>query len=166
MIIDKNRPMPTRESAVPADRDAVAQLLTATGLDASDLSTHLGGFLVVRDRGRVVACACLEDHGRVGLLRSVATDHAYRSRGLARALVGDLLARARARGHRTVYLLTTGAAGYFARFGFRAVDRGQVAPEALASPQFWAAACASATVMALNLGASALHSHTSNEEDT
>lgn len=133
--------------AQEADLEAICALLTASGLPTAGVADHLTGFLVVRDAGRIVATAGLEDHGDACLLRSVAVAPAYRGRGLGRTLVMALLESARARRHAEVYLLTDTAAGYFRRFGFQPTAREAVRPSVQRSAEFRIAACASSVVM-------------------
>ena len=101
--------------------------------------------------GRVVACAGLEVYGQSGLLRSVAVVSELRGEGLGKVLVGNLLERAHELRLDVVYLLTTTAADYFRRLGFRPVERGDL-PEAFAhSPEFARICPASATTLFLRL---------------
>ncbi len=137
----------TLAAAGAPDLPEICTLLASSGLPAEGVADHLDGFLVVRDAGRLVATAGLEDHGDAGLLRSVAVAPTHRGRGLGRALVVALLARARARGHAEVYLLTTTAAGYFARLGFRPTTREAVRPSVQRSAEWHLACCASSVVM-------------------
>ncbi|MDR7555612.1 MAG: arsenic resistance N-acetyltransferase ArsN2 [Armatimonadota bacterium] len=142
----------TLAAAGPQDLDEICALLASSGLPAEGVADHLDGVLVVRDAGRLVATAGLEDYGDAGLLRSVAVAPTHRGRGLGRALVAALLARARARGHAEVYLLTTTAAGYFARLGFRPTTREAVRPSVQRSAEWHLACCASSVVMVRPLG--------------
>jgi N-acetylglutamate synthase-like GNAT family acetyltransferase len=66
--------------------------------------------------------------GDVGLLRSLAVRHDCRKAGLARVLVEE--ARRRYRGIRSLYLLTTTAADFFAHIGFAIIPR-EAAPLAI-----------------------------------
>ncbi|MDQ7840468.1 MAG: arsenite methyltransferase [bacterium] len=110
---------------------------------------HLDGFLIVCEDGRLVATAGLEDHGTVGILRSVAVVPGCRGRGVAATLVRAIIGRSHAKGHEALYLLTNAAEFYFERFGFQRVERAQVHPAGLASGQFVEKACEQSTVMVL-----------------
>lgn len=136
-----------------ADLPDILALLERSRLPPDGLAHHVASTIVARDRGRIVGSAAIEPYGRVGLLRSVAVDEALRGRGLGLRLTAAALDLARARGLRTVYLLTETAAGFFPRFGFRPVPRGDVDPAALQSVEFTTACPASALVMALDLTA-------------
>jgi amino-acid N-acetyltransferase len=144
-------PVLTIAGAQPAELGEIRGLLASAGLSLEGVAGSLGGFLLAREDGRLVATACLEDHGTSGLLRSVATVPDRRGRGLAACLVRSLIQRAQARGHEMVYLLTTTAQGYFERFGFRRIERTEVRPEMLEAGQFKGQRCESSVVMVLDL---------------
>ena len=136
-----------------ADLPDVLALLERSRLPPDGLAPHVASTVVAKDGGRIVGSAALELYGRVGLLRSVAVDEHLRGRGLGVRLTAAALDLARARGLRTVYLLTETAGGFFPRFGFRPVTRGDVDPAALQSVEFTTLCPASALVMALDLTA-------------
>lgn len=138
---------PAASSHLPAVRD----LLAAAGLPAGGLPEQLEGFVVATDGDQVVGCAGLEVYGACGLLRSVAVRPDRRRRGVGRALVAHLIARARAAGVADIYLLTTDAVDYFARLGFEPLDREQVPRAISGSAQFSAECCAAARAMRLVL---------------
>ena len=131
---------------------AVEVLLRSADLPVEGLADHFpGGYVVVEQAGRVVACARLEVYGRSGLLRSVAALPELRREGLGRVLVRDRLDRAREMRLDGVYPLTTTAADYFPRLGFRPVERSAV-PEALGRSHEFASVCpASATALVFPL---------------
>jgi amino-acid N-acetyltransferase len=108
--------------------------------------------LVAQRNARVVGCAAVEIHGTVGLLRSVAVDETRRGEGLGHQLTQAALDLARARGLKTVYLLTTTAAAFFPRFGFREVARTDVDPAVQRSVEFTKACPADAVAMRTELG--------------
>lgn len=136
-----------------ADLPRIRGLLTSAGLPLAGFDSQPERFLLAL-RGSVLAgCALLERHGDVGLLRSVAVAERERGAGLGEEMVRRLLARARRERLPAVLLLTTTAAGFFPRFGFRAVSRARV-PAALKTTEEFAGACpATATVMRLDLRA-------------
>jgi amino-acid N-acetyltransferase len=134
------------------DRPAILALLQRCGLPVAGVRAWLGGFLVAEEGGKLIGCIGLEERGRFGLLRSAAVDAAERGRGIGVSLVEALLARARAQQLRSVYLLTTSAPRFFARFGFRPVERSAVPPELRRSIEFRGACPTSALVMRLPVG--------------
>jgi amino-acid N-acetyltransferase len=137
--------------AQPADLSAIERLLTAGALPTAGVSEHLAGFLVAEEAGRVVGAAGVEVYGGAALLRSVVVDPGHRGRGLAGRLVRGLLERLAREQVDQVFLLTTGAAGYFRRHGFAPIARDAL-PEALgASRELQDAACRTAQAMTLRL---------------
>jgi amino-acid N-acetyltransferase len=138
--------------ARPGDLDEVKALLETAGLAADGTPDRLAGFIVAREDGRMVGVAGLEDHETAGLLRSVAVASDRRNRGLGAALVSRLIRRSRRRGHEAIYLLTRTAEEYFARFGFRRVERSEVRPSVATARQFASQACECSAVMVLELG--------------
>jgi amino-acid N-acetyltransferase len=142
--------------ATKEDLPAVSSLLEEEGLPEDGLWEHLGSILVAREGDEVVGSAALELYGEAALLRSVAVRRGSRGEGLGRRLVSGALELAEGRGVRTVYLLTEGADGYFARLGFRRIPRAEVerdAPEVGRSVQFASVCPQSAQAMALPLPA-------------
>lgn len=91
---------------------------------------------------------------RRALLRSVAVDATRRGEGFGHQLTQAALDLARARGLSQVYLLTTTAADFFPRFGFRVVARSEVDPAVRQSVEFTTACPASAVAMRADLGSS------------
>ncbi len=136
------------EPARPHDLAGALDLLRRCELPEQDVAERFGHYFVVReDDGRVVAVAGLEVHGADGLLRGVAVDPDYRRQGLAAALVGEALARAKVLEMREVYLLTTSARAYFERLGFSVRPRAE-APAAIRDSWEFRSGCpASATFM-------------------
>ena len=142
---------PRIRGARPDDWPAVEALLRACALPVDGAAEHLADFVVADEGSRLVAVAGLEARGADGLLRSVAVSSEVRSAGLGRAMVDAVEAMARSRGLKRLHLLTTTAAPYFARRGFRARQRA-AAPESLqVSAEFRGACPASATFMTLSL---------------
>jgi len=142
---------PRIRGARPDDWPAVEALLRACALPVDGAAEHLADFVVADEGSRLVAVAGLEARGADGLLRSVAVSPEVRSAGLGRAMVDAVEAMARSRGLKRLHLLTTTAAPYFARRGFRARQRA-AAPESLqVSAEFRGACPASATFMTLSL---------------
>lgn len=143
----------TIRDAQAADLAAIRHLLREVGLPTAGVAEHIAGFAVAEEAGRIVAAAGLERYGRTALLRSVAAAPAYRGRGIPGALVTRLLRRAAGQGVAEVFLLTTGAAAYFRRFGFEPVAREEVAPDVRRSAEFADACCATAQAMRMRLEA-------------
>lgn len=132
--------------ATPADTPAIMALLAEYKLPTADLSPErLHEFLVVRNGGSLDGVIGLEVYGTSGLLRSLAVAPATRGTGLGKLLVSALEERARRRGLRELWLLTTTAADFFAKGGYRVADRAS-APEAVQKSAEFASLCPSSAV--------------------
>jgi N-acetylglutamate synthase-like GNAT family acetyltransferase len=137
-------------AASEADWAAIAALLAANDLPLDGAQEHLPDFwLALNPDGSLAGMAAVEPYGAAGLLRSVAV--AQQNRGVGQAMMRHMLAQARAAGMTQLVLLTTTAAGYFPRFGFRPIPRAE-APEAVrASAEFRGACPDTAEVMVVEL---------------
>ncbi|MFL5560804.1 MAG: arsenic resistance N-acetyltransferase ArsN2 [Gemmatimonadaceae bacterium] len=146
---------PCRGPATLAARAAIECLLRTAGLPidgvADALASSNGCFVVARAGEEIVGVAGLELHANHALLRSVVVHPNYRSQGLARGLVDDVLDEASRRGVSEVYLLTASANGYFARIGFMPTSRAKVPPGIAGTVEFQHACPASAMVMSLDI---------------
>ena len=138
--------------ASAADLASVRALLVSADLPQDGLEDQFGDRYVVAVRGgRVVGAEGIEVHGDDGLLRSAVVDGALRGQGLGEQLTRERLAWARARGLRSVWLLTTTAAPFFDRLGFARVERASAPPALQASREFASVCPSSATCMRLEL---------------
>jgi N-acetylglutamate synthase-like GNAT family acetyltransferase len=137
----------TLRPARPADLDAALALLSACDLPGAGFEDQFGeAYVIAEIDGAVVGIAGVERHGRHGLLRSVAVIPKLRGAGLGAALVSDRLARARAHGLASLYLLTTTAERWFERHGFLTVDRA-AAPGEIRVSSSYAGICPSTAVL-------------------
>ena len=127
------RPEPARGDDLPAIRG----LLDACQLPHEDLGAPLlANFVVLRGASGLAGVAGVEVHGRDGLLRSVAIAPEQRQHGLGQALVHACEERARSQGVQALYLLTTTAAEFFARRGYRTTGRKQAPAPIQATREF------------------------------
>ena len=134
--------------ASAADLPWARRLLAAADLPAEGLDDQFpAAFAVLEAEDRPVGLAGLERYGASGLLRSVAVDAGVRGSGAGRLLVADRLERARADGLAAVYLLTTTAADWFPRFGFRQIPREELPADLDSAPEVAGGCPATATVM-------------------
>lgn len=141
----------TFRGAEQSDWDAVATLLAAANLPLDGAEENLPGFLLAYQDGVLAGCAALESYGSHALLRSVAISEAQRGKGLGSMLVRKMLDQARAAGIEDVVLLTTTAADFFPRFGFRVIMRADAPSPVQDSIEFKSACPDSAVVMLLDL---------------
>lgn len=136
-------------AATAADVPVIKELLVANELPTQGIDEHWKTFVVARDGARIVGCGGSEAYQLAALIRSIAVHPEYRSRGVGRRLVRQLLDRLASRGIREFYLLTTTAEAYFRKRGFKTIDRDEVHPQLLASREFQDACPRSATCMRL-----------------
>ena len=131
------------------DLEPIKALLVANGLPVAGVDDHWKTFIIARDGGRIVGCGGAEAYQFAALIRSVAVDPDYRSSGIGRRIVRQLLDRLASRGLREFYLLTTTAEEYFKKRGFKPIDRDEVHPQLLSSREFQDACPESAVCMRL-----------------
>src|SRR5262245_36476439 len=131
------------------DLEGIKQLLIANDLPIAGVDEHWRTFLVARDGERLVGCGGAEAYQFAALIRSIAVESEYRSHGLGRRIVRQLLDRLASRGLREFYLLTTTAEGYFRKRGFKVIDRDEVHPQLLGSAEFQGACPDTAVCMRL-----------------
>jgi len=133
----------TLRPARPDDLDAVRALAARAELPVEGLTDQFpGGYTVALRGDALVGAAGLEVHDSSGVLRSVAVSPGERGTGLGVTLTADRLVAARQRSLDAVYLLTTTAADFYDRFGFRPFPRAEV-PAAVASCPEFASICPS-----------------------
>lgn len=137
----------TIESARREDLADVLALLERHGLPVEGASGMDDALVVARADGRIVGAAGLELYTEGALLRSVVVDASVQGQGLGQRLTEAALALARAHSMPTIFLLTTTADGFFPRFGFEQIGRGDVPESVQQSVEFQSACPASATVM-------------------
>lgn len=134
------------------DRGELEALLRAAELPTEDLTpAMLADFLVARHGAILVGAAGLERHTKDGLLRSVVVQKDVRGTGLGRRLVTAMEDRARGRGLRQLFLLTTSADDFFRALGYLPLGRDAAPPGIRNSRQFSALCPASSTFMTKRL---------------
>jgi amino-acid N-acetyltransferase len=135
--------------ATANDVEAIKVVLVANDLPTDGVDEHWKTFLLARDGEKVVACGGAEAYQVAALIRSIAVMPEYRSHGIGRKIVRQLLDRLASRGLREFYLLTTTAEEYFRKRGFKTIDRDEVHPQLLSSREFQGACPDSAVCMRL-----------------
>jgi amino-acid N-acetyltransferase len=132
--------------AGPADRAAIRALLAASALPLDGAPDDAESFWVATHAGRVVGCAGFELHAGDALLRSLAVAPNFRGRGLAARLCREVERRAREAGARRAFLLTETAEPWFAKRGWRRIERA-AAPAGIATSREFAAVCPAAAAL-------------------
>jgi N-acetylglutamate synthase-like GNAT family acetyltransferase/mannose-6-phosphate isomerase-like protein (cupin superfamily) len=144
-------------TSTPADDPRLRAFLEAVRLPATDVETGPQEYLLAEEDGRLVGSIGLEQVGNDALVRSLAVAPELRGQGLAARLDEAAVELARARGVKTLYLLTTTAEAYAARRGYERIPRTEVPEAVLALPQFRALCPATAVCMRRRLHAGAVH---------
>jgi len=136
------------ERARPDDLDAIRDLLRTVNLPHEDLTpAHLEHFRVARGGDALHGVVGAEPCGDVALLRSLAVAPDARGEGLGARLVDAVEEQAHEDQVRSLYLLTTTAAGYFRSRGYEPMARDEL-PEAIQETEEAARLCpSSATCM-------------------
>jgi arsenate reductase len=135
------------DEPIAAGANELRAALTAENLPVDDLEGEQRLFFRFSENGSTVGFGGFELHGDNVLLRSIVILPQARSRGLGRATTERLLRRAFDAGARNAYLLTTSAAPFFERNGFRPIDRRDAPADILATRQAASLCPSSATLM-------------------
>jgi arsenate reductase len=139
-------------TATPRDLNDITSLLKRSNLPVEGLEDQFGdNYAVAESASRIVGSAGIEIYGDDGLLRSLAVDESMRSEGVGDALFRFVVRDVSRRGLKSLYLLTTTAAGYFERRGFTQIDRDQAPPAIKASREFAELCPSTSTAMMLGL---------------
>lgn len=130
-----------------ADQESsVETLLASNGLPHGDIRDGPAELYGILDDGEVIAVAGLEATGSVGLLRSIVVEESHRDRGLGSRVCAKVEAIARDEGVRSLYLLTTTAAGFFRERGYTELERSE-APSEIRDTREFADACPNTAVL-------------------
>ena len=139
------------DAASADDLIAIRALLERSGLPTSDLESARPEFAVMREDGEVIAAGALQRFGSAALLRSVVVAPHRRGSGLGQAMVTGLEHIACAARISRLVLLTQTAAEFFARQGYRVIERGTAPQDMRESEEFRSLCPSSATCMAKSL---------------
>ena len=135
----------------PESFAAFRSLLTASNLPAEDLDYKKDLLVGYYEGESLVGTGGLEIYGPYALLRSLSVRMGIRGRAVGTTITEYLLQEARKRQLKGIYLLTETAHGFFAKKGFRDVDRNAVPEEVKRSAEFSKLCPQSAAVMCLEL---------------
>lgn len=136
---------------VSAEDRAFCNALAMADLPVSDLGDGDAVYFALNDGGATVAFGGIAGTGPDRLLRSIVVPAGARRTGIGARIVAALEEEAKRAGADRLWLLTTDAAGFFDRIGWRAADR-SAAPDAIRQSAQFASICpASATLMVREL---------------
>ena len=142
------------DPASAQDLIAIRGLLERSGLPISDLDAARPEFAVIHQDGQVVAAGALQRFGAAALLRSVVVVPERRGSGLGQCVVSELERLARAADISRLILLTETACDFFARQGFRTIERRTAPQDMQASEEFRSLCPSSAICMAKDVAGS------------
>jgi N-acetylglutamate synthase-like GNAT family acetyltransferase len=135
---------PVSESVMPL----LAETLAAEGLPTRDINDDGSRFFEFCDRGGTrVGFAGLQQFDTFALLRSVVVFPRARTQANGTSIVNWLAAEAVRRGANELFILTTTAADFFEKRGFRPVDRNEAPPAIASTAEFTSLCPASAVLM-------------------
>lgn len=140
-------------SIQPGSLAEVRGLLAASMLPTDDLHDPAIELLGAWDGAALVGAVGLQRCGDAGLLRSLVVAPAWQGRGLGHELCARVVTLARRRDLTALYLLTTTAADFFRRLGYRDAARDAVPAEIRATAEFASLCPSTATVLRLDLSA-------------
>lgn len=133
--------------AVPEDLPAIRSLLEEEKLPTADINGYKQAFFVAAEDDKLVATIGLESYGDTGLLRSMIVSSRQRNKGIASKMVSELTSYAKAKGIRSLYIVTNTAEAYFGKKGFTRINREHVDPRLLESAEFNGLCPASSVIM-------------------
>jgi amino-acid N-acetyltransferase len=134
---------------VPASQNsfsAAIELLKKNNLPTQDINPGTQLF-VVEEGDNVIATVAVEYDYNDALLRSLSVSEEKRSSGIGAELVDFIEDYVRMQGVRTIYILTTTAAGFFSRRGYTLIDRSNVPPFIKDTKEYSVICASSSTLM-------------------
>jgi amino-acid N-acetyltransferase len=126
----------TYSFANSTDKNQIRRLLSECGLPTLYIHRHLRSFTVAKAGKKIIGVIGVEVYGRVGLLRSLCVDLAYRGKGIARMLNAKILAYAHMRKIDSLYLFTWDAEKFASRLGFHKIDKKRIPKSIRSTWQF------------------------------
>jgi amino-acid N-acetyltransferase len=126
----------TYSFATPADKNQIRRLLCGCGLPSLYIHRHLKFFIVAKAAKKIVGVIGLEAYGRVGLLRSLCVDRAYRGRGVAKTLNARMMAYAHMQGIDRLYMFTFDAEEFASKLGFHKIGKNRLPKSIRSTWQF------------------------------
>ncbi|MFZ2456058.1 MAG: arsenic resistance N-acetyltransferase ArsN2 [Candidatus Altiarchaeia archaeon] len=135
----------TIRKARQTDLDDILSLLGMVDLPGEGVSENLENFFVCMHDRTIIGCIGLRIRGKSGLMRSLAVSPEHRGKGIGNALIRKIFSYAKDNKISDLYLLTTTAEEYYARYGFARIQRDAVDPHMLDAPEF-KSVCAQAAV--------------------
>ncbi len=126
----------TYSFATPADKNQIRGLLSECELPTLYIHRHLESFVVAKAAGKIVGVIGVEVYGRVGLLRSLCVEQAYRAQGIAKILHAKIWAYARMLKIGRLYVFTLNAEKFASNLGFQKIDKKRIPKSIRSTWQF------------------------------
>jgi amino-acid N-acetyltransferase len=126
----------TYSFATPADKNQIRRLLSECELPTLYIHRHLKSFMVAKEGKKIVGVIGVEVYGRVGLLRSMCVDQAYRGQGIAKMLYAKILVYAQMRRISRLYVFTWDAEKFASKLGFHKIDKKRIPKSIRSTWQF------------------------------
>ncbi len=140
-VKEDGEPVVTASVLAPDELDELAGVLSAAGLPTEDIAGPGRRFYRVTNTiGETVAFGGLEGDGVDRLLRSLAVLASSRGKGFGKAALAMLERLAETEGVKRLHVLTTTAAPFFQRLGFKPAGRHE-APAAIAATTEFTGLC-------------------------
>jgi amino-acid N-acetyltransferase len=139
---------PLNMNIVPASQNSFSsaiELLKQNNLPTEDITPGTQLF-VVEDGNEVIATVAVEYDYDDALLRSLSVSETKRGSGIGSELVSFIEDYVRRQGVRNMFLLTTTAADFFAKRGYKVIDRSNV-PEFIQKTKEYSVICASSSTL-------------------
>lgn len=127
------------------DVEDIIKLLKNSNLPVKDLGTGNRMFLVALAAEKLIGVVAVELYDEYGLLRSLAVNNEFRGLNVGKKLVAEAENWSRNNGLKQLYLLTTTAADFFPKLGWKTTERSS-APESIAASTEFASVCPSSAV--------------------
>jgi amino-acid N-acetyltransferase len=133
---------------VPASQNsfsAAIHLLKKNNLPTEDLDPGKQLFVIEEDN-KVVGTVAVEYDYNDALLRSLSVSEEKRNSGIGKELVDFAEDYVQKQGVQNIYLLTTTAAGFFSKRGYKIIDRNE-APDFIKNTREYAVICSSSSAV-------------------
>lgn len=147
IVSDQMKPLNTvlYTQAREEDVEDIVKLLKDSNLPVKDLGTGKRMFLVALAAEKLIGVVAVELYDEYGLLRSLAVNNKFRGLNVGKKLVAEAENWSRNNGLKQLYLLTTTAADFFHKLGWKTTERSS-APESIAASTEFASVCPSSAV--------------------
>jgi amino-acid N-acetyltransferase len=132
-------------SVTKEDLTSIEQLLQDNHLPDRDIYENSILLFIASIASKDIGVGGLELYENICLLRSLVIRDAFRGKGYGKELTNKLIDRAKDKGVKEVYLLTTTAADFFRKIEFKKIDRDRV-PLAIKNTSQFSSLCPASAI--------------------